>query len=193
MSRTRYDRIENKLYGGDERLRESADVTLDVDPVERIIRCENGEFWGFYNGLDRSQAELQDMVDPFVDVSQSSVSRIIRELDDRVLHDPASLRITGRLQEGDLDIYPDEWLQAYRDALADAFIEIEALHRLTQRERRAPQWAAEMYPEFVGVYNPVARNLGLEESKIQHDTHLSGMESVNIERWARREIPGLSG
>lgn len=192
MSRTRYDRIEKRLYGGDERLSESADVNLDVDPVQRCIRFENEKFWGFYNGLDRSQSEVRDMVDPYVDVSQSSVSRLIRELDDRVLHDPDSLRLAGRMHETDIDPYPDDWLQAYRDALAEAFIEIEALHQLTKAEKRAPRWAAEMYPEFVGVYNPIARHIGLEESKIQHDTHLSGMESVNIERWSRREIPGIS-
>lgn len=191
MSRSRYDRILEQVYDNDDELVDAIEAT-NVDPIQRAIDTENAKFWAYYRALDCSQSGVIDMVNTNVETSQSSVSRIIRDYDDRVLHDSDALEIVGRRHEEDFKNYPDEWLEAYRDALAEAFVNVEALCRVASPEKRTPRWAAERYPELVGVYNRVAKEWGIEDSKIHHDTHLSGMESVNIARWARKEISGLS-
>lgn len=150
---------------------------------ERVVSNENQKFWAYYRALDESQSGVKDLVAPRVDASQSTVSRVIRQLDGEVLHDDEALDLVGYLEEETVDEYPDEWLEAYRQTLAEAKADLEALKQLANWEEKTPEWAARRHPELVGCSRQMCEQLPAD-GECADDSHLNGLESVNTDRWA---------
>jgi len=148
---------------------------------EKAVERENQKFWALYRSLDVSQREVKDLVSPMVETSQSSVSRIIREKEDTVLTDEEALRIGGSIHEEDLQLHPDEWLEAYRQVLADAKANIIAL-RAIESEKPTPEWAAKRYPRLVGCNRHFHSNLP-GDGEIADDSGLNRLKNVNTDRW----------
>lgn len=148
---------------------------------ENIVQSENERFWALYRSLDVSQSEVKDLVGPVAETSQSSVSRIIREKEDDVLTEEDALTIGGELHEEDLQYHSDEWLEAYRQALADAKANIIALKEISS-ENRTAEWAAQRYPRLVGCNQHFHSNLP-GDGEIADDSHLNRLENVNTDRW----------
>jgi hypothetical protein len=149
---------------------------------ERVASAENQKFWAYYRALDESQSGVKDLVAPQVETSQSTVSRVIRQKDDEVLHDEDAVALAGYLEEETLDLYPDEWLEAYRQTLAEAKADLEALKELANWEEPTPEWAAQRYPELVGCNRHLFEQLP-EDGECADDSHLNHLESVNTDRW----------
>jgi hypothetical protein len=150
--------------------------------AERVIHNENGKFWSLYRTLDVSQSGAAELVGPRVDTSQSTVSRVIRQKDADVVYDDEALEpIHGRFEEEIVDALPDEFLEAYKDAVAEAHADIQALLRIHAPTTETPEWAARRFPELVGCHRSVAESVGEEE--IADDSHLNRLDSVNTDEW----------
>jgi hypothetical protein len=149
---------------------------------ENVVTAENQKFWAYYRALDESQSGVKELVDPRAETSQSTVSRVIRQKDDEVLYDDEALDLVGKLEEETVDLYPEEWLEAYRQVLAEAKADLEALSHIANTTTQTPEWAARRHPELVGCNRHVFDNL-TGETEYTDDTHLNGLESVNTDRW----------
>lgn len=149
--------------------------------VEGMVDTENQRLWALYRALDVSQREVKEMVDPAVETSQSTVSRVIRNKNDAVVHDEDALDLAGHVHEDD-ESHPDEWLDAYRQVLADAKADLIALRRIITHEAETPEWAARRFPELVGCHHYFADQLH-EEGEVVDDSHLNRLDSVNTDRW----------
>lgn len=149
--------------------------------VEGMVDRENQRLWALYTALDVSQREAKEIVEPDAETSQSTVSRVIRDKDDAVVHDEDALDLVGHVHEDD-ECHPDEWIDAYRQVLADAKVDLMALRRISSHEEQTPEWAARRFPELVGCHHHVAEQLPAEEQTAD-DSHLNRLDSVNTDRW----------
>jgi hypothetical protein len=179
--KSRAEKMAEKIREGmDEPLSDEA-FEANVEIQETMVEFENQDYWSLYRSLDVSQSDVREMVSTLFTPSQSTVSRVIREKEDTVLTDEEAIQIGGSLHEEDLDYYPDEWLDAYRQVLADAHADLNALSKIASM-KETPEWAARRFPELVGCARDRADRLpGNEE--IPDDSHLSHLESVNTDRW----------
>jgi len=175
--KSRAERMTDQLVDGDDENTRNYLHELNKKTVER----ENQKFWALYRSLDVSQREVKDLVSPMVETSQSSVSRVIREKEDTVLTDEDALRIGGSIHEEDLQLHPDEWLEAYRQVLADAKANIIALKAI-ESEKPTPEWAAKRYPRLVGC-NHYHHSKLPGDGEIADDSGLNRLENVNTDRW----------
>ena len=171
-----------------ERLEKNMDEPLSdegykatVESNQRFVDLENQDFWSLYRSLDVSQSEVKDVVGTLVEPSQSTVSRAIRDKEEAVLTDPDAVKIGGTLHGEELDIYPDEWLEAYRQTIADAHADLKALSKIIS-EKQTPEWAARRFPELVGCAAYQQRRLPGDED-IPDESHLNRLDSVNTDRW----------
>lgn len=153
--------------------------------LDGCIDSENQEFWALYSALDVSQSEVKDLVAPAVETSQSTVSRAIREKDETVVHDETALDLAGKLHEDDVDTYPEEWLDAYRQVLAEAKADVLALWVISAAEKETPEWAARRFPELVGCHQYRADRFTENVDPVD-DSHLNRLESVNTDQWSAR-------
>jgi len=157
--------------------------------AEGLVKRADRGYWSLYRALDLSQAEVMDAVSTRADASQATVSRAIKDGDTRALTEPNYLELGGALAEEWVKggrrgrPYPDEWLEAYRDALARATVERRALRLIADPHKYTPEWAAQLYPDLVGCNLPVAEFHECREQEIHHDDHLNRLESVNTDRW----------
>lgn len=187
---SRTDRIADGLSeamqtgDNDEELSEDQLRSYAQDSAEFIVERENGLFWVLYNALeDASQSDVKDLVDPYAQTSQSTVSRVIRDKHDAIFHDEDALpSLHGRLHEDDLDLYPDEWLDAYREMVAEAQADRKALSLISAPDAQTPEWAARRYPRLVGCHHYNAEQLP-GDIDIVDDSHLNRLDSVNTNRW----------
>lgn len=187
---SRTDRLADEFF--DERQSPDSDDELSDEQIrataelsaETIVEKENMLFWSLYSVLeDASQADVKDLVDPAAETSQSTVSRIIRDKETAILHDEDSLdAVHGGLHEDDLDLYPDEWLDAYREMVAEVQAEREALRLIAGVDSQTPEWAARRYPRLVGCHHYKAERLPVDVD-IADDSHLNRLDSVNTDRW----------
>lgn len=148
---------------------------------EFLVEKENEDLWAVYRALDVSQKETLDIVSLMTDPSQSTVSRVIRETDKEVLTDPEAVQVGGSFKTEDLEPYPEEWLEAYRQTVAEAHTDLLALTKIVD-VRETPEWAARRFPELVGVHKGVAEKQGWD-GEIADDSRLNHLDSVNTERW----------
>jgi|APHM01.1.fsa_nt_gi Ribbon-helix-helix protein, copG family. len=89
--------------------------------------------------------------------------------------------VTARLHEDTVDNLDDEadeqgvsrsehicevLRQAYRDVLAQTTADLTALYRLRAPTRQTPRWAADRFPELVGVGAQVGRAWGHNRTEI---------------------------
>jgi hypothetical protein len=134
-----------------ERWREAAEIPEeheeDFDKIhEKFIEAEDELIWALYTTLDISQSEALEMADPFIEMSQSTASRIIRDEAERVLVDgPVSLGST----EDVTDFESEEAIAKRREVLAEAVVDVRAISQI-ESERQAPSWAVERHPELAG-------------------------------------------
>lgn len=135
-----------------------------LDP-EEVIRKEDERLWALYRELDVSQREAVDLVEPVVDTSQATASRRIREMGEEILTSPARTAAVDA-EEPIVEHWPEPLAEAYRDVLARAIADLTALRELSNTTHQAPDWAAERFPELVGVGGQVGRSLGLDEGDI---------------------------
>jgi hypothetical protein len=154
-------------------------ATIEIN--QRCVERENQDLWSLYRSLDASQNDVRELVNTIVEPSQSTVSRAIREKEDAVLTDKDAIQIGGTLHGGDLDIYPDEWLEAYRQVIADAHADLNALSKIID-EKETPEWAARRFPELVGSAAYKAKRLP-GDVDIADESHLNRLDSVNTDRW----------
>lgn len=153
--------------------------------AERLVTRADRRYWALYRTLDLSQPEVMEEVESRVETSQPTVSRAISKADTRALVDAGFLDLGGQLDPEAISdgMYPDEWLDAYRDMLSRAVVDRMALEVIADEYRFTPEWAAKRYPELVGCNEHVARYFDTAEAEIHRDNHLNGLESVNTERW----------
>lgn len=151
--------------------------------AERVVNRENEKFWYLYRALDdASQSDVRELVDPRVETSQSTVSRIIRDKDDSVTHDVDALTpLHAHYEEETLDVLPDKLLEAYKDVIAEAHADWLALTKIAAPTQPTPEWAARRFPELVGCHHYLAKQTG--ETDIADESHLNQLDSVNTERW----------
>jgi hypothetical protein len=186
-TKSRIDRIVEQFKNDtprDDDISEAQEEEMAQTTAEMIVTSENREFWVFYRALeDVSQADVKELVDPAAETSQSTVSRIIRNKEDAVLHDKDSLRaVHGPFHEDDLNYYPDELIEAHRDLIAEAQADKQALAIISDPGMKTPEWAAKRYPRLVGCHHKIADNYDHEAETVD-DSHLNHLESVNTERW----------
>ena len=182
---SRADRIAGNLgsSGADDLSKEELEATNRA-VAEIIVDDENEQFWYLYRALaDASQSDVKDLVAPTADTSQSTVSRVIRDKEDAVLHDKEALStVHGSLHEEDVELYPEEWLEAYKQVIADAQADRKALSLISSPDAQTPEWAARRFPELVGCHHQKAKKLP-GDVDIADDSHLNRLDSVNTERW----------
>jgi len=184
---SRADRIAEDLFDGvtpDGELSKDQLESMNRGVAENIVEHENKQFWYLYRALaDASQSDVKGLVDPTADTSQSTVSRVIRDKEAAVLDDETALSpIHGDLHEDDTNLYPEEWLEAYRQVIADAQTDRKALSIIADPETQTPKWAARRFPELVGCHHRKAEKLP-GDVHIADDSHLNRLDSVNTERW----------
>ena len=169
MTASRFDRLSEQMGEGF---------------AENWLKRTDRRYWALYRTLDLSQSDVMDFVDPRVDTSQATVSRVIRKGDTRALVDPGFLELGGKHSEQGIkeQVYPEEWYEAYRDVLATAVTDKVALETIAT-ERATPEWAARRFPELVGCNNHHVPTKGQQLPEEFHETHLTHIESVNPDRW----------
>lgn len=161
-SKTREDYHIERLgdFAGEEWARENA---------QKIVERENERMWAHYRDpeSDLTQLEARDRSQreeypERYQVSQSSVSRKLSELDDAMLTEPVrSLRMKERTHEEELagvvgrgtvddlkNHFYDELLDAYRESLARLLVDLVALDCFRDGERETPPWARERYRDL---------------------------------------------
>jgi len=146
--------------------------------AERVIRQDDELIWACYRFFDVSQAEAAARADPDVETSQSTVSRVCRDLDDDILTGERT-QLSGNEEPEDLKMHSEEWLEAYRDVLASAIVNLQALRLISSPETSTPVWAAEMYPELLGEATRVGHAMGLAEDKIVKEEPPAKTDSVS--------------
>lgn len=159
----------------------SEDLEAWRSVAEEMIDSENQRLWALYTALDVSQRDVKEMVNPLVETSQSTVSRVIRQKKTAVNHDEEALDLVGEIHE-ETEIHPDEWIEAYQQVLADAKTDLIALKEIINHETQTPEWAARRFPELVGCHHYAVDCLD-EKEEIADDSYLNRLESVNTGRW----------
>ena len=175
--KSRPDRLLDRTTDSDDKHRDQF-----LEAYQSIIETENQQFWALYRALDVSQSDVKDLVETCVEISQSTVSRVIRQREKQALTEKDGVEIGGDINEDDLDIYPDEWLNAYQQVLAEAKANLTALKQIADAETQTDEWAAARFPELVGCHHYVERKLPGEVEKAD-DSHLNRLDSVNTNIW----------
>jgi hypothetical protein len=168
------DELGRSDLSGDEYQRE-------VESNQFIVDKENADIWALYRSLDVSQSEVIDMLTMLAEPSQSTITRVIREKDKEVLTDAEAVQVGGSFFKEDLGAYPDEWLEAYRQTVADAHTDLHALSKIADTQE-TPEWAARRFPELVGLHRVIAEKQGWD-GEIADESHLNRLDSVNTDRW----------
>jgi hypothetical protein len=187
--KSRAERVAEKISTRDgpisDELSEEEAIQFHQEASERIVDGENQDFWTLYRALDGvSQSDVREMVNTFADTSQSTVSRVIRQKEEKVFHDTDALTpIHGRFTEQGREIYPDEFVEAYNQTVAEAQADLFALEEIVAPTTETPEWAARRFPGLVGANQYVARRTGESKENIADDSHLNRLDSVNTERW----------
>lgn len=150
------------------------------DVAEKKVRNEDRLMWALYHHFDISQREALDMVDPEVEVSQSTASRVLRDMDDEILSQDAGFcQVEGEEIEPatQLDHSTETYLEAYRDVLAEAIVRRQALEKL--RRSDAPGWALDLYPELANEARHVGLSIGLPDDEIPDPRDVTHDGTVN--------------
>lgn len=124
--------------------------SLMRNTLETGKKRENERLWAFYRMCDVTQAEARDRAirGPY-SLSQSQASRIIRDKDGEML--------TGEVESfaGPLAWHPEDYThwpkslkEEYRDVIAQALVQLEALNAFVDGETRTPEWAQAMFPDI---------------------------------------------
>jgi hypothetical protein len=148
--------------------------------AESRVAQENRLLWALYRDLDVSQSEAIAFVDPLVPLSQSTASRVIREEDMAVLEGARYLAAhpVDELHTADPAHHTEDYLEAYRDAVAEAVVDLNALQYLGSVDLPNPEWAKERYPSLVGEAATAARAAGVPE-QFSGSAPEADTESVN--------------
>jgi hypothetical protein len=155
-------------------------ATIVEKAADEHVDEENRLLWALYRHLDVSQREAVGMVDPIVGLSQSTASRVIRDMADEVL-----LEHSDKLGEaGDdglrsLEHHSEPYLEAYRDVLATTIVRREALERLGSPEHDTPTWAREEFPELAGEDVQFSRAAGVPKHLIQAEEPPADSDTAN--------------
>jgi hypothetical protein len=155
-----------------------AERTGEATDADMIVGQEDELLWAYYRTLEVSQREAVEMVEPSADVSQSTASRAIRQMDDE-MHDGNHRTLTRGIAEEDREMYSEAWLEAYRDVLATAIVELEALGLIADAETETPPWAKATFPELVGEGARFGRRLGLPEELIVEEAPPADSDAMN--------------
>lgn len=179
--KTRAEKMTERLEASVGEPMSEQEFRATLESNQRFVDYENQDFWSLYRALDVSQTEVKEIVNTMVEPSQSTVSRAIREKEDAVLTDEDAIQIGGTLRAEELEIYPDEWLEAYRQVIADAHADLNALSKIIG-EKQTPEWAARRFPKLVGSAAYQLKRLPGDED-IPDESHLNRLDSVNTDRW----------
>ena len=162
-------RRESSGYGRSQSRREQLKDQFGDDAIEevgdRMMRVEAEQLYMHYAGNDDlTQAEAHERSNTVTEMSQSTVSRLIRDMEDGILTQPVKL-LDGYMTEEtvrDLEAVSPEFVREYRRAWIRAMLDIQALGEFEEPERPTPQWAQDRFPDL----NPdIGRQYG-ERSRI---------------------------
>lgn len=124
---------------------------VDKRGVDAFLTPGDTRMYMYYAGVDDlTQAEAYERANTLTDMSQSTVSRVIREMDDRILTEPVHGldEFMEKRQVDRLERLDPEFMQEYRQAWIRAWLDIEALGLIRQPEKRPPQWAKDRFPDL---------------------------------------------
>lgn len=151
---TRQERVVVELRevveGNEAGLPESLDTMAD-----RFIRSTDRTAWAFWRDLDVSQRRAWELAGPLVEVSQSSVSRILREMDRRIFtaefdagpdvaDDPDDLA-------GEPPLYSRQQLDVLRASTARYLVDKYTIYRLAEPNHSLPPELEGRFPELTPV------------------------------------------
>ncbi len=123
--------------------------------TEGVIAYQNLHAWAFHHELDVSQQRAWEMPDPTATVSQSTVSRILREMDRRIFTDEYDIgpymvekpdQLAGRPPIEGLDFTRRD-IEKFRDIVARYIVDKHALYHA-----RSGDVHAELHPELEGRF-----------------------------------------
>lgn len=124
--------------------------------TEGVIRAQNRDAWAYYHELDVSQGRAWEMAGPNATVSQSTVSRILREMDRRIFTDEYNIspnmveephQLAGQPPIEGLDFTRQD-IEKFRDIVAQYIVDRYALY-----SARSGDPNAELQPELEGRFS----------------------------------------
>lgn len=161
--------------------------------AQKAVRRENERIWAHYRDpeTDITQIEARDRAQKRDygrwNISQSSLSRKIKSLDDTILTEPIlNLSMGFRQPETDdhngglLDLagfefrakHNPESLDMLRESLARLLVDRHAIDAFRHVEQRTPEWAQERFPDA----DP---DMALREYEVRPDPHADPHEPHN--------------
>lgn len=158
QSRSRKEILSDYFEPDDESKEELPD-DYPKEFVNRSIALENELLWAFHRDPreDLTQVEAIDRAiswpNPEYGISQSTASRILNDLDDRMLTEPIlhlNMDKDGRGYEDNeyLSTYPREYLEAFRELIAMFIVDKKALGTFLDPETPTPDWARRRFPSL---------------------------------------------
>jgi hypothetical protein len=114
--------------------------------AEDMVLSSDELMWAAYRLLDVTQREAADLACTGVKPSQSTASRRMSGMDEEILLEGVRGHAVSHYEE-DLQHYPDEVKEAYRDVAARFIIDLAALGHLTD-EKATPDWAKGRFPDL---------------------------------------------
>jgi len=145
---------------------------IGTEMMERNVEMEDERIWAHYRDPHtnitqleaRRRAQMSSMA-PYpkrANVSQATLSRKIRDMDDRMLTEPlATLKTRERRSEDDyVGLLGRSTVEAmhrgrfdailthYAEALAAFLVDVHALNMFDRSDKVTPQWARERWPDL---------------------------------------------
>jgi hypothetical protein len=124
--------------------------------TEGVILAQNRDAWAYRHALDVSQQRAWEMAGPNATVSQSTVSRILREMDRRIFTPEYNIspdmveepdQLAGRPPIEGLDFTRQD-IEKFRDIVARYVVDRYALYRARSGDPKA-----ELHPELEGRFS----------------------------------------
>lgn len=171
-NKTRVDYLVEEVFGPTYDMFDEDEFSgIDLDPKKQAkdaVRKEDELIWAFYHDPEsdvtqieaRDRAQSRDYPDRY-NLSQSSISRKMSDLDERMLTHPVE-----RLNQEESGIHdapgglldcpqhdgykrhaPDV-LEKYRESLARTLVDAKALEEFTSGQEVTPEWARERFPDL---------------------------------------------
>jgi hypothetical protein len=148
-------RRESSGYGRSQSRREQLKDEFGDDAMEevgdRMMRVEAEQLYMHYAGNDDlTQAEAEERSNTVTEMSQSTVSRLIRDMEDGILTEPVKLLdcYMSERTVRDLEAVSPEYVREYRRAWVRAMLNIQALDMFHDPQSPTPQWAQDRFPDM---------------------------------------------
>lgn len=123
--------------------------------TEGFIRAQNRDAWAYYHELDVSQGRAWEMAGPTATVSQSTISRVLQEMDRRIFTDEYNIspdmveephQLAGQPPLKGFDFTRQD-IEKFRDIVAEYVVDKHALYRAQSGDPNA-----ELQPELEGRF-----------------------------------------